>query len=152
MTDDTAFHRDFHENHRLLDLLPDGRYFDGTYEWRKDDDDWTPIMAPSGMPFLPRYSELKRVVITYEPLTPVPAEPIPAPPVRTYTLTHPTHGTILNVIEAVDVARETGAVLPLSITGMGSWTDSAYLLAMGWTITADDTGAIWDDGTQALNR
>lgn len=52
-----------------LDELEDGTYFDGTYEWRKDGKDWTPLMAPQGMPSHPDRDKLKRVKKTYEELT-----------------------------------------------------------------------------------
>lgn len=52
-----------------LDDLADGTYFDGTYEWRKDGKDWTPLMAPQGMPKYPDIERLKRVKKTYEDLS-----------------------------------------------------------------------------------
>lgn len=65
----------------LLNSLPEGRYFDGTYEWEFDGDrDWTPIMAPSGMPSRPKLENLRKAVTHYEPLiidavvTPLPPE------------------------------------------------------------------------------
>ena len=50
-----------------LAALPDGRYFDGTYEWDKEGDDWTPLRAPSGMPTQPMSVEA-RVTTLREPL------------------------------------------------------------------------------------
>ena len=50
---------------RTIDDLPDDRYYDGTYEWDKEGDDWTPLRAPSGMPSRPRFEGLKRVVTIY---------------------------------------------------------------------------------------
>lgn len=55
-----------------------------------------------------------------------------------YTLTHPHHGTILNVKIAEGAREETGVELPLSISGFAHWQDADYLRAMGWTITAAD--------------
>lgn len=49
-----------------LASLEDGTYWDGTYEWRKDGDDWTPLMAPGGMPPQPQRKGLRRIVKTYE--------------------------------------------------------------------------------------
>src|SRR6478609_3623781 len=49
-----------------LEDLPDGSYFDGTYEWEKEGSEWTPIHAPQGMPPTPERSHLKRVTKRYE--------------------------------------------------------------------------------------
>lgn len=46
--------------------LPDGVYFDGTYEWEKEGGEWDPINAPQGMPRYPELDKLKRVRKTYE--------------------------------------------------------------------------------------
>lgn len=46
--------------------LPDGVYFDGTYEWEKEGGEWDPINAPQGMPRYPEIDKLKRVHKTYE--------------------------------------------------------------------------------------
>ena len=62
-----------------LAALPDGRYFDGTYEWDKEGDDWTPLRAPSGMPTQPMSVEA-RVTTLREPLHD-PSAPAPAPSV-----------------------------------------------------------------------
>ena len=62
-----------------LAALPDGRYFDGTYEWDKEGDDWTPLRAPSGMPTQPTSVEA-RVTTVREPLYD-PSAPAPAPSV-----------------------------------------------------------------------
>lgn len=56
-------------NTLALKGLSSGTYYDGTYEWEKDEDGWTPIQAPSGMPSLPEFSQLRRVVKHYEPLS-----------------------------------------------------------------------------------
>ena len=48
--------------------LPDGTYYDGTYEWEKDGKDWTPLRAPRGMPPTPEIARLKRVRKSYEDL------------------------------------------------------------------------------------
>lgn len=45
--------------------LPFGTYFDGTYQWEKDEEGWVPIHAPQGMPPAPERAKLKRVVTTY---------------------------------------------------------------------------------------
>lgn len=45
-----------------INNLPDGRYFDGTYEWDKEGDGWTPLRAPGGMPTHPTLHNLKRVL------------------------------------------------------------------------------------------
>lgn len=65
--------KQFREEHlfQVLDAAPlasleDGTYWDGTYEWRKDGDDWTPLMAPGGMPSQPQRNGLRRIVKTYE--------------------------------------------------------------------------------------
>jgi hypothetical protein len=50
----------------ILRELPDGSYYDGTYEWEKDGIYWTPLMAPSGMPSEPDPKRLRRVIKTYE--------------------------------------------------------------------------------------
>jgi len=50
----------------VLSELPDGSYYDGTYEWEKDGIYWTPLMAPSGMPSEPDPKRLRRVIKTYE--------------------------------------------------------------------------------------
>lgn len=67
-----------------LDALPDGRYFDGTYEWDKEgwtdgEVEWTPLRAPSGMPSRPLAKGLRRVITTYEPAFPetIPLDPEP---------------------------------------------------------------------------
>lgn len=52
---------------KLADL-PDGTYYDGTYEWEKDGKDWTPLRAPQGMPPTPEIALLKRVRKSYEDL------------------------------------------------------------------------------------
>lgn len=52
---------------KLADL-PDGTYYDGTYEWEKDGKDWTPLRAHQGMPPTPEISRLKRVRKSYEDL------------------------------------------------------------------------------------
>lgn len=52
-----------------LDALPDGRYFDGTYEWDKEGEDWTALRAPSGMPQRPDLAGLERVRTVREPIT-----------------------------------------------------------------------------------
>jgi len=49
--------------------LPEGRYFDGTYEWDWDGEDWAPLRAPQGMPPRPDLVGLQRVVSHREPLT-----------------------------------------------------------------------------------
>ncbi len=51
--------------------LPDGTYFDGTYEWEKEEGSWTPLRAPSGMPTAPKIENLRKVVIerTYEDIS-----------------------------------------------------------------------------------
>lgn len=48
---------------KLADL-PDGTYYDGTYEWEKNGKDWTPLRAPQGMPREPEIQNLKRVNVT----------------------------------------------------------------------------------------
>jgi hypothetical protein len=52
----------------VLDALPDGVYYDGTYEWTKDDDEWAPFNAPYGMPTRPDLKGLCRVEKTYTPV------------------------------------------------------------------------------------
>lgn len=52
----------------VVDGLPDGRYYDGTYEWDKEGTDWTPLRAPSGMPTAPRLEGLTRVRTAREPI------------------------------------------------------------------------------------
>lgn len=47
--------------------LPDGRYFDGAYEWIKEDGEWTPLLAPQGMPSEP-FKIVGRVLTTYVPV------------------------------------------------------------------------------------
>jgi hypothetical protein len=56
---------------KALDLLDDGTYNDGTYDWEKEGRDWRTISpAPSGMPTRPDPRNLRRVKITrtYEEL------------------------------------------------------------------------------------
>lgn len=53
-----------------LRALPEGLYNDGVYDGQLDEDGWTPIHAPYGMPSAPEYSRLRRVVVRYEPLEP----------------------------------------------------------------------------------
>lgn len=48
--------------------LPDGCYWDGTYEWDKEGDEWTPLRAPFGMPTQPQVRNLRRVVTQHPPI------------------------------------------------------------------------------------
>lgn len=57
-------------NYTLLMNLSEGTYHDGTYEWDFDGEEWTPLMAPDGMPSHPRYQGLHRVVKTRVPVQP----------------------------------------------------------------------------------
>lgn len=55
------------DNARFLDSLPEGRYYDGTYEWDHGlGDEWEPILAPYGMPSRPERAGLKIVKTRYE--------------------------------------------------------------------------------------
>lgn len=68
-----------------LDDLPDGRYFDGTYEWDKDGNDWTPLLAPYGMASHPSLGALKHVTVTYTPV----AGPVENEPPQVHTTDRP---------------------------------------------------------------
>lgn len=48
--------------------LPEGRYFDGTYEWDFDGGEWFPLQAPQGMPTKPNREGLRKVVTSYIPI------------------------------------------------------------------------------------
>lgn len=48
--------------------LPDGTYWDGTYEWVKDEEGWVALQAPQGMPSQPSREGLRRVQKSYVPV------------------------------------------------------------------------------------
>lgn len=94
------------KNRSLVDDLPDGRYWDGTYDWDKDGDDWSALRAPSGMPSRPDLEGLHTVTMVREPVA------------TAGSMTAPTSDDPITVLQANLMATWT-RVDPTS--GVGRW-------------------------------